>query len=152
MSIATLCVRNVDLAKPNESAWQAAVRMRQRAVGTLVIVNSKKEPIGIVTDRDLMERVMAAAKDPGKTPLRDVMTPEPMTLVEDASVGAALAVMSEGGFRRLPVVNQQGILVGLLSLDDLIMKWADEISQIGRLVRRETPQGVAAEQAESRWE
>lgn len=70
---------------------------------------------------------------------------EPKTISEDASIESAMFLMRRGGFRRLPVVDANGKLVGLLSLDDVLMLLAEEFSQIGQLLERETPQGVATE-------
>ena len=67
MSVGRICTREVDLAQMDESVWQAAERMHQRAVGTLVVIDDDKKPIGIVTDRDLVERVLAKFLDPGAT-------------------------------------------------------------------------------------
>lgn len=147
MSVGRICVREVDLADPDESAWRAAERMHQRAVGTLVVLNGTNEPIGIITDRDLVERVMAANKDPGTTAVSEVMTPDPHTVRDDTSIEAALSLMRSGGFRRLPVVDGGGQLVGLLSLDDVLMLLAEEFAQIGQLVERETPRSVAQQSA-----
>ena len=145
MTAGRICTREVDLAERDENAWQAAVRMRQRAVGTLVIVNEAKQPTGIVTDRDLLERVLAEAKDPRHTLVEDVMTRDPTTIAEDETIEVALPRMRRGGFRRLPVVDRKGSLVGLLSMDDVLMRLAEEISQVGQLIKRETPRGVAEE-------
>jgi CBS domain-containing protein len=152
MSIGSICIREVDLARPHENAWQAAVRMRQRAVGTLIVVNSDRRPIGIVTDRDLMERVLAGAKDPNATRVREVMTPEPTTICEEDSIEMALALMREGGLRRLPVVDADGILVGLVSLDDVLMLMGEEMAQVSEMLRRETPRAFAEEPVVSRWD
>jgi CBS domain-containing protein len=152
MTIANICVRNVDLAEKEESVWQAAVRMRQRAVGTLVIVDAAKQPIGIITDRDLMERVVAEGRDARNTLVGAIMTRDPMTIAEDEPTQVALPRMRRGGFRRLPVVNGQGTLVGLVSMDDILMLLSEELAQIGQLVKRETPQGVAEEPVLSRWD
>ena len=144
MSVGRICVREVDVADPDESAWQAAERMHQRCVGTLVVLNESKEPTGIITDRDLVQRVMAKALDPSTTAIHDVMTVMPKTISEDASIESAVALMRSGGFRRLPVVDSDGRLVGLLSVDDVLMLLAEEISQIGELLENETPQRAAA--------
>jgi CBS domain-containing protein len=152
MTIAKICVREVDVAEPTESAWQAAVRMRQRAVGTLVIVNAAHEPIGIVTDRDLMERVVAEARDAKDTLVEAVMTRDPTTIADDESIQVALPRMRRGGFRRLPVVDHGGSLIGLVSMDDILMLVSEELAHIGQLVKRETPRGVAEEPVLSRWE
>ena len=63
MSVSRICVREVDLADPGEPVFQAAERMHQRAVGTLVILNQESQPVGILTDRDLVERVLAKGLD-----------------------------------------------------------------------------------------
>jgi len=93
MTIANICVRDVDRAEEAETACQAAVRMRQRAVGTLVIVNAAKQPIGIVTDRDLMERVVAEARDATNTLVGDILTRDPTTIAEDEPIQVALPRM-----------------------------------------------------------
>jgi CBS domain-containing protein len=152
MTIGSICVRNVDLVQQDETAWQAAVRMRQRAVGTLVVVNPERQPIGIITDRDLMERVIAEDRDPRTTLVRTVMTRDPATIGEDESIRAALPLMRLEGCRRLLVVDRAGSLVGLVSLDDLLMLLGDEMAQIGRVVRGETPKGIADEPVLSRWD
>jgi CBS domain-containing protein len=152
MTIAKLCVGDVDCAEAEETACQAATRMRQRAVGTLVIVNAAQEPIGIITDRDLMERVVAEARDATNTLVGEIMTRDPMTIAADEPIQVALSRMCRGGFRRLPVVNREGTLVGLVSMDDMLMLLSEELAQIGQLVKRETPRGVAEEPVLSRWE
>ena len=152
MTIAKICVRNVDLAEPDETAWEAAVRMRQRAVGTLLVLDDWKRPVGIITDRDIMERVTAENRDARTTPVSMIMTRDPTTIEENEPIQVAIGRMRRGGFRRLPVVDEEGTLVGLVSMDDILMLLADEIAQLGQLVGRETPQAVAAEPVLSRWE
>ena len=88
MSVGKICIREVDLADRNEAVWQAAERMHQRAVGALVVVNDAKEPIGVVTDRDLVERVLAERRDPSVVTVSDVMA-RPMTISEEASIESA---------------------------------------------------------------
>jgi CBS-domain-containing membrane protein len=73
------------------------------------------------------------------------MTHAPTTVSEDASIESALSLMRSGRFRRLPVVDAGGNLVGLLSLDDVLILLAEEFTQIGSLLERETPRGVAVD-------
>lgn len=146
MSVGRICVREVDLADPDETVWQAAERMHQRAVGTLVILGPDKMPTGIVTDRDLVERVVATGKDPQTTSVEAIMTRNPMTVDEDAAIESALALMRSHRLRRLPVVGHDGQLVGLLSLDDVLMLLAEEFASIGGLLNRESPPSVLAPQ------
>jgi CBS domain-containing protein len=139
MCVSRLCVREVDTATCDESAEAAAERMHQRAVGTLVVVNDAGQPVGIVTDRDLVTRVMARGRDAADTQLREVMTSAPTTTSERESINNALAVMRRGNFRRLPIVDSNNRLVGLITLDDILMQLAEEFKDIGRLLERETP-------------
>jgi CBS domain-containing protein len=152
MTIAKICIRNVDLADQDETVWQAAVRMRQRAVGTLLVLNEWKQPIGIVTDRDIMERVVAENRLASRMLVSAIMTRDPTTIGEDEPIQRTLARMRRGGFRRLPVVDQKGSLVGLVSMDDILMLLAGEIAQLGQVVQRETPRGIAEEPVLSRFE
>jgi CBS domain-containing protein len=71
------------------------------------------------------------------------MTVAPRTLREEASIAGALLIMRAGRFRRLPVVNHRNELVGLVTLDDILMSLADEFTEIGRLLHRETPRAIA---------
>jgi signal-transduction protein with cAMP-binding, CBS, and nucleotidyltransferase domain len=120
--------------------------MHQRAVGTLVVVNSASQVVGIVTDRDLVSRVLARGRSPTETEVREVMTTAPNTVSEDTSIEAALSIMRSGRFRRVPVVDRTNKLLGLVTLDDVLMLLAEEFTQIGRLLNRETPRAVIEDQ------
>jgi CBS domain-containing protein len=139
MCVTDICVKSVDLAKAEEPAWIAAERMRQRAVGTLVVVNELQQPVGILTDRDLVERVLAPGRDARDVVVAEAMTKEPVTISEGASLEFALAAMRRGKFRRLPVVNGAGQLCGLISVDDVLMQIARELLLVGELLKEETP-------------
>ena len=143
MSTGRICCRNVDLVELDESAWQAAERMHQRCVGALVVVDENQSPLGIVTDRDLVERVLAPSRDSHATLVRDVMTSSVHTVQEDAAIETALTLMRNAGVRRLPVVNGEGALVGIIAFDDILMLLSEELAQIGPLLGKQTPLGVA---------
>jgi len=149
MSVGRLCVREVDTASPEEPVLFAAERMHQRAVGSLVVVNETAQPVGIVTDRDLVSRVMAKGRSPTDTFVGEVMTPAPRTVTEQTSIESALSIMRSGRFRRIPVVDHDHKLVGLVTLDDVLMLLAEELTNIGQLLERETPRGVIEEQESS---
>lgn len=144
MSLECVCQEAVDVAAPSESAFQAAERMHQRTVGSLVVVDNTNMPIGIVTDRDLTVRVIAAGRDPQTTPLRELMTPSPTTILRTATMLEALDLMRAGEFRRLPVVNELGRLIGIITLDDILLRISDEMRVLGCLLERETPRAAAA--------
>jgi len=142
MSIQRICIREVDTAVPHESVYLAAERMLQRAVGCLVVVDDANRPIGILTDRDLVQRVMAKGLSPTDTFVQDVMTHGLKTIGEDGTIEAALTLMRSGRFRRVPIVDQNSELVGLVTLDDVLMLLAKDFAQIGRLLEEETPRCV----------
>jgi CBS domain-containing protein len=116
--------------------------MHQRAVGTLVVVNYAREPVGLITDRDLVERVLAKGRHPLETQVRDIMTADLTTISEDSSIESALAAMRSGKFRRLPVVDSNQRLVGLISLDDILVLLSDEFKDVGALLQKEMPETV----------
>jgi CBS domain-containing protein len=138
MAAGELCRRDVDTANFDESALDAARRMRDRQVGTVVVVDGGR-PVGILTDRDLAVRVLAAGLDPQKTRVSEVMTPAPTTVTEDAQIATALGYMRAGRFRRVPVVGTDGRLCGILALDDVLAVVAAELAEIGPLLMREAP-------------
>jgi CBS domain-containing protein len=117
--------------------------MHARNVGTLVVVNEQGVPIGMLTDRDLALRVVAAGRSPYGTTVGQAMTENPAILREDASLESAIVAMCAEPCRRLPVVDDAGCLAGLLSLDDVIGVLASDLTQIGNLLRRESPANLA---------
>jgi len=138
MSAGLICSRDVDTASYDESVIAAAQRMRDRQVGTVIVVDEMR-PVGIVTDRDLTVRALAPGLDPRATRVSEVMTPSPTTIREDDSIETALGYMRAGRFRRLPVVGRDGRLLGILALDDVLELVAEELADIGQLLKREAP-------------
>ncbi|MFN0058474.1 MAG: CBS domain-containing protein [Planctomycetota bacterium] len=136
MTVETLCTKNVDVARVDEPVWVAAERMVQRTVGTLVVVNGDQQPLGILTDRDIVVRVVAARRDPRMVQVGEIMTPNPRMVRTDSRTDAALEIMREGGHRRVIVVDERGVLFGLLSLDDVLMKMASSFRVIYDLLQR----------------
>jgi CBS domain-containing protein len=144
MSIGRICTRYVDLADAEETVQAAARRMLERKVGTLVILNDRKEPVGILTDRDLALRVVAPGGNPSQIRVGEVMTRGPKSVTEETPIEQALALMRSGAFRRLPVVGPDGALVGLVSLDDILSLLAEEFRDLGALVEKEMPSGTGS--------
>jgi CBS domain-containing protein len=143
MTLKQLLTRQVDTARRDETAWQAAERMHQHAVGALVVVDAENLVVGILTDRDLVERVMATNRDARTTKVEQVMTRSPVTVNADAPLESVLARMKQGRFRRVPVVDDSDRLVGLVTMDDILMWLARQLDMIARLVEHETPQAAA---------
>ena len=143
MAIGRICQREVDFADPGETVFQAAERMHQRTVGALVVLDGDRRPVGIVTDRDLVIRTIAAGRDPYTTTVAEVMTRHPQTVSEETAIESALSLMRSGEFRRLPVVDHDDRLAGLVTLDDILMLLCEEFQSIGSLLQKETPIAAA---------
>jgi CBS domain-containing protein len=141
MTVGEFCNRQVVFARRQESIAEAARRMRDLHVGTLVVVdehNGQRLPIGVVTDRDLVIRVLAQEGPPvGATVVGEVMTSKLVTAQEGDDLVDALKKMRSFGVGRLPVVNERGGLEGILSFDDLVEFVADELSDLSSLLARE---------------
>ncbi|MEW5950185.1 MAG: CBS domain-containing protein [Thermodesulfobacteriota bacterium] len=136
MSIGEICIREVVIARATDSVHKAARLMRDYSVRT-VIITEDSHPIGILTDRDITIRVVAEGKDAHRSLVKDVMSARLLTVRESASIGDGIRIMRGRGIRRLPVIDQQGKLVGMVTLDDLIDLLAEEMSALAGLIRYE---------------
>ncbi len=103
---------------PEESSLNAAVLMNRNNVGSLLVMNGKTV-VGIITERDLLQRVLAQERDPGSTPVDDVMTAEVFCCCPETTIEEARTVMKNRCIRHLPVVGKGGRLHGLVSIGDL---------------------------------
>ena len=135
MSTGSSCVRTVHFAGPGESAREAARRMLALDVGTLVVLDDERRPVGLVTDRDLMCECIANARDPDNTTVSALMAAPLVTVLAETPIEDALATMARDGVRRLVVVDADGALVGILALDDVLELLSEEMETIGRLLR-----------------
>ena len=104
----------------NASILDAAQQMRDASIGSVVVLDGQTV-CGIVTDRDIVVRGVAASRDPGSTTLADICSRELTTLSPEDRVGTAVQLMREHAVRRLPVVKQ-GRAVGILTLGDLAIE------------------------------
>lgn len=146
---------------PNRSALEAARALENNNIGAIV-VQHEREIAGIVTDRDLAVRVLGQGLDPRETKLADVMTRDVSTLTPDASRMEAIQLMRSQGIRRIPLVDETGAIVGVVTLDDLLADEAAPVSELAAVVRVQVGQGGpsaptrlderAAERRESRLE
>lgn len=115
---------NPEVTRPDSSLMEAARRMRELDVGALPVCEGQRL-IGMVTDRDITIRGTAAGCDPRNTPVRDIMTQEVICCFEDQEVQDAARVMEERQIRRLPILDQNHRLVGMVSLGDLALRTTD---------------------------
>lgn len=143
MKVGILCNREIIIAGPEAGVEEAARLMRRQHVGSVVVVaasDAGNKPIGIVTDRDLVLEVLAQDVDPASVSLRDIMTEDPLIVGEDDGVWDVLQQMRQHGVRRCPVVDREGVLVGLITIDDLVDLLAEELGELAKLIRHEQRQ------------
>jgi CBS domain-containing protein len=143
MNVGEICSRDVDLVDLDETARDAARRMLERQVGTLLALEGGR-PVGIVTDRDVALRVVAADRAAAATPVREIVSRPVRSVVESASLEDAIAAFRAGACRRLAVVDAAGALVGIVALDDVLSVFADDLRRIAGLLEREAPHPGAA--------
>lgn len=136
MSIADFCNREVVCTTRDTTVLEAAGLMRRHHVGDIVIVDEEADrrwAIGIVTDRDIVVEVVAAGLDPRLIKLADLML-EPLTIVEQhAGIGETIRTMAQKGVRRMPVVDAEGALFGIVTLDDLLAHLAPSLADLGEV-------------------
>jgi CBS domain-containing protein len=140
MTIGEICNRDTVFTTRSSTIGEAARLMREQHVGDLVVVDergSRRVPVGILTDRDLVVEILAKEIDMNSVTVGDVMSSELMTVGEGDGEYEAMQRMRAKGVRRVPVVDAGGSLVGIVSVDDFLDLLADELTALARLVSRE---------------
>lgn len=125
MQLKEIMTRNVEVIRPESTLAEAAEKMKALDVGPLPVCDGERL-VGMVTDRDITIRATADGKDPNTTRVLDVMTPEVFYCYDDQDVAAAALMMEEQQIRRLPIVDRNHRLVGIVSLGDLAVDTDDE--------------------------
>ncbi len=117
-SVSRLDLSQPELLRPTESVGEAVKRMQARGIGCVVVCDNRPV-LGIFSERDLMTKVLEPDL-PLTTPLSQVMTANPVTVHRTEPIASALRLMQKGGYRHLPVVDEAGAPVGLLSVKRII--------------------------------
>ena len=130
MKVKDVMVKLVITVGPDETVLAAATKMAQKGIGSLVITE-KSSPLGIITERDLVRKVIAAKRDPNNTIISELMSKPLFTVSPDDDVKEAAKTMSINEVRRLPVV-ENGKIVGILTATDLAK------SIVGQLTGQDT--------------
>lgn len=140
MSVGSICTRHVFSVDASADAAQAAKAMRDYHVGFLVVTSKKDHvdvPIGVLTDRDLVLEVLAQSVDPHAVMAKDIMSPKPLAVSEQAPIHDTLLQMRAAGVRRVPVQDAHGKLVGVLSLDDVVGYLNELVQDLTGAISRE---------------
>ncbi len=140
MGIGDICNREVVYVNRDVTVNAACKLMRHYHVGSLVVVddvNAQRVPVGILTDRDVVVEIDAMDLDAKVFTAGDIMSSALVTLQESHGVLETIEIMRFKGVRRMPVVNAEGRLVGIVTIDDLLAVLAEELTDIARIVSRE---------------
>ena len=130
MRIGQLANKRVVALRPNDTVAMAARVMRDRGVGCVLIQDGQRRLLGILTDRDIVVSVLAPGLDPRTTRLESVMVKKVITTGKGEILLRAARRMADGRIRRLPVVDQKGRAIGLVSVDDLLVLLITELSNV----------------------
>ena len=136
MSLSKMLTRKAISVQPHDSLAEAARLMEAENVGAIVVAE-RKRPVGIVTDRDLAFALCIGGRSPHDE-VQTVMTCPVETISGDEGVYNATQKMMELAVRRLPVVNYMGTLIGLVTLDDLLLLLSRELHQLAGGIQAET--------------
>jgi CBS domain-containing protein len=120
MQVKDAMTKDVELSSPNQTIRQAALLMGKLDCGVLPVAD-KDSLVGMITDRDIAVRAVAAGKGP-KTPVREIMSEEVLYCFEDQDIEEVARNLADNKVRRLPVMNREKRLVGILSLGDMARK------------------------------
>jgi len=138
MWASSVCSKNVAFIGQDASARDAAGQMSESHAGTLVVVGpGEARPLGILTDRDLVLKVMAKGASPEAVCVANVMTSEVATCRHDDDLFEAARLMRWHGVRRLPVLDAKGLVMGLVTADDIYAALAAHVAELGQAFARE---------------
>lgn len=135
-----LCTRKTVIAYRKTGLNEAARLMREVHVGSLVVVEETvagRLTVGLLTDRDIVTAVVARDLNPSSLTVGDVMSADPLTVREADSVLDVLAAMRRKGVRRLPVTDSKGVLLGMITLDDVLGVVAEQLQALVAAIESE---------------
>lgn len=112
--------RHVISVGPNATIYEAACVMTRVNFGSVLVIDNASTLLGILTERDLMTRVIAKAVDPAHTTVSEVMTRSPYCVAPKMKVADAVLIMIERGFRNLPIITDGGKILGVFSVRDAL--------------------------------
>lgn len=127
MQLTELMTRDPKFCLATSPLDEVARAMRDEDVGEIPVVDLDRHPIGVITDRDMVVRMLAAGRNPLEVRVQDCMTAPPTVIREDATVRDCANLMAREQIRRVPVVDAKGVLCGIVSLADLERSDAHEL-------------------------
>jgi CBS domain-containing protein len=143
MNAGEICNREVVIANREQTVQEAAKLMRKYHVGDVVVVEERggeRVPVGILTDRDIVIEIVAQDLNAGDVQIGDAMSFDLLTALEEDEVLETLKRLRGRGIRRIPVVNKQGGLEGIIAVDDLLDLLAEQVGDLVGLIATEQRQ------------
>lgn len=137
MTVSDIAREKVATVGADASVDEVVATMADLGVGSVVVLEGD-EPVGIITDRDLVLRVFGADVDPSTVPAGEVMSGDLVTATGEEGVYELVRMMAQNGVRRVPVVSDEE-LTGIVTLDDVIILLSMEIQSVETLIRSESP-------------
>ena len=139
MLVGEFCNREVVIAHKDSTLIEIAKLMRQHHVGDIVLIDEDgiRKPVGIVTDRDLVVEIIAQEVPVEDCIVGDIMSFDLVTASETDGIWETLQKMRTSGIRRLPVIDTEGSLVGIVTADDLLELLSEELSDLVKLIFKE---------------
>ena len=141
MAVGSICTRRTVTVDVGIDVAAAAQVMRENNIGYLIVTDTAsggRAPVGVMTDRDIVVKVIAKGVDAGALTVGDVMTRQPLVVAEDDGISATLHLMRKLGVRRVPVVNARAQIAGVLSIDDVIDHLVLQLSDVAKVAHNET--------------
>ena len=145
MKVGEICSRHPITASASVSLQDVARLMFEKHVGAVVLTRAPADrpvPVGIITDRDVICAQTEHGADLGSLLAARDMTSDPLSFCEDVRIEEALGRMRQRNVRRALVLDESGALVGLVSVDDIILRLADQVAAIGRLLETQAVHAV----------
>jgi len=136
MSLERVCRKEVVTVSPHTNLLEVARLLRSQHVGSVVVVEERR-PVGILTDRDIIVKVVAEEKDTKAIQAYEIMTTNPALININLDPLDATRIMRERGLRRLPVVDENRHLLGIITLDDLLALLGKETENLAQAVHTE---------------
>ena len=134
MQVGRIMSREIASLPREGSLLEAAKLMSEKNVGCVLVLDSEERPIGIVTDRDLVVRGVAKGHDLADANVGSIMSAHPFTARRDEPIMLVARKMADKGIRRVPVVDEEGSVVGLVSVDDLLTVFISELSNVAAAI------------------
>jgi CBS domain-containing protein len=141
MTIAKIARDSVEYVAENDTIKNAAMLMQEKHVGCLLVKHGsngrQEEPVGMVTDRDIVIKAVAKGLDINTTPVKDIMSEHLLSISQHHGVRETIQAMATEGVRRAPLTDEKNHVCGIVSMDDILLLFASEMNELANLVKEQ---------------